>query len=225
MELNKEIYFAIIGDVVDSRKIEKRNIVQRLYVEVINKINIKYSEDIASKFIITFGDSFQGLLKKSIHILQIIQEIEDSMAPYKLRFGIGIGRIDTTIILEDSSLIDGPAYHNARFAIDEVKTLKDKDKSYSATLVHSNNIILDNLINSALSICSVMKSSWTDKQKQVVDFTMNQEKTQDEIAKILHIKQPTVNRRLKSTNIYIYSQAIENINKAFELYLGENNEL
>ena len=151
MNLNKEIYFAIIGDVVDSRKINNRDDVQKQYVGVINRINKKYFDDISSKFLITLGDSFQGLLKDSSHILEIIEEIEDSMAPSKLRFGIGIGKINTSIIVEDSSLIDGPAYHNARFAIDEVKTKNSKNKYLCSTLVHSDNALLDDLINSTVA--------------------------------------------------------------------------
>jgi hypothetical protein len=220
MNLNKEIYFAIIGDVVDSRKIDNRNDVQKQYVEAINKINREYPDDIASKFLITLGDSFQGLLKKSNNILKIIEEIEDSMAPFKLRFGIGIGTINTSIIVEDSSLIDGPAYHNARFAIDDVKIKNSKKNDVVCVNVKSDNNILDNLINSALSLCSLIKSNWSDKQRVVIDLNIKQKKSQVEIAEILNIKQPSVNSRLHSSNIYIYGDSINNINKAFELYLG-----
>jgi len=220
MNPNKKIYFAIIGDVVDSRKIDNRDDVQKQYVEVINRINKEYSEDIASKFLITLGDSFQGLLNKSDHILEIIEKIEKLMAPFKLRFGIGVGNINTSIAIEDSSLTDGPAYHNARFAIDEVKTLHSRSKCTSNVLVHSDNTVLDNLINSSISLCNTIKSSWTDKQKQVINLSMNEKKSQVEIAEQLNIKQPSVNSRLQSSNVYLYNDAIKNINKAFELYVG-----
>lgn len=220
MNLNEEIYFAIIGDVVDSRKIDNRNDVQKQYVEVINRINKKYSEDIASKFLITLGDSFQGLLKKPNHILNIISEIEESIAPYKLRFGIGVGKISTSIVFEDSSLIDGPAYHNARSAIDEVKIMSNKNRACSSILVHSDERVLDDLINSTLTLCASIKSNWTDKQKQVIDLSIKEKKSQVEIAEQLNIKQPSVNSRLQSSNVHLYNDAIKNINKAFVLYVG-----
>ncbi|MDD4081980.1 MAG: SatD family protein [Sphaerochaetaceae bacterium] len=221
MNSEKEIYFAIIGDIIDSREIDNRNDVQKLYVKMIYQINKNHKDDIASKFIITLGDSFQGLLKNSKDLFKIIEEIEEAMAPYQLRFGIGVGEINTTIILKDSSLIDGPAYHYARFAINDAKTLTNKNKGSSSIIVHSDNIILDNLINSAISMCNVLKSSWTTKQKKVIDLAIKKKKTQVEIAHILNIKQPSVNSRLRSSNINIYTQALENINKSFELYLGK----
>jgi len=217
----KKIYFAIIGDIVDSRKLDNRNAIQKLYLDMINKINKKYKDDIASKFIITLGDSFQGLLNNSTNLFKIIGEIEEVMEPCHLRFGIGIGKIETTIIVEDSSRIDGPAYHFARFAINDVKTLNNKIKGFSSILVHSDNIILDNLINSSISMCNVIKSSWTSKQKKVIDLKLKKKKTQVEIANLLNIKQPSVNNRLKASNINVYTQAIENIKKSFELYLGK----
>lgn len=219
MDLNKEVYFALIGDIVDSRKIENRNDVQKKFIRIINDINIKFTHDIVSNFIITQGDSFQGLLKKSNNIMNIIEEIEDSMAPCNLRFGIGFGIISTTIIPDNSSLIDGPAYHNARFAIDKVKDNKTDDTANIA--VCSNNTVLDDLINTSLILCNIIKSSWSDKQKIVIDYTFKDKKSQVEIAKLLSIRQPSVNSRLQSSKIYTYRDAIKNITNAFALYLGE----
>ncbi|WP_051926192.1 SatD family protein [Carnobacterium jeotgali] len=56
-------YAAIIGDIKDSRKIADRKEVQEQFHSILQIINEKYAEDIASNFIITLGDSFQGLLK------------------------------------------------------------------------------------------------------------------------------------------------------------------
>lgn len=225
MNLNKDLYYAIIGDVVDSKKIVDRNNVQKQYLKVINRINKDYFNDISSGFQITSGDSFQGLLKQSDNILSIIEEIEDSMEPYFLRFGIGIGSINTDIVVENSSLIDGPAYHNARLAIESVKKRYLKHSDVGNIYVQSNKSSLDNLINSALSLCYVIKSNWTEKQKKVYNLSIKQNKNQIEIAKILNIKQPSVNSRLNASHSYIYNESIKNINKSFELFKGAFNEL
>lgn len=52
-------YVAIIGDIVNSKKVNKRGIIQQKFKGVLADINVKYSEDIASKFTINLGDGFQ----------------------------------------------------------------------------------------------------------------------------------------------------------------------
>lgn len=57
------------------------------------KVNEKYDRDIASKFTITLGDEFQGLLCNGKNIIKIIFEIENCMWPIDIRFGIGIEKL------------------------------------------------------------------------------------------------------------------------------------
>ena len=83
-------YVAIIGDIVDSKKIKDRKAMQQKFKNLLTDINMKYSEDIASKFTIILGDEFQGLLKNRSHIMKIICEIEMAMTPIELRFGMVI---------------------------------------------------------------------------------------------------------------------------------------
>ena len=72
-------YVAIIGDIVDSKQIKDRKVIQQKFKNVLADINTKYSEDIASKFTITLGDEFQGLLKSRNNIMNIICEVEMAM--------------------------------------------------------------------------------------------------------------------------------------------------
>ena len=59
---SKNIYVAIIGDIIDSKKIKNRNEVQQKLKHVLSKINQSYDDIIAANFIISLGDEFQGLL-------------------------------------------------------------------------------------------------------------------------------------------------------------------
>ena len=56
------LYIAIIGDIKGSKKLDNRNEVQKKLTSVLDDINKKYKDDIYSKFTITLGDEFQGLL-------------------------------------------------------------------------------------------------------------------------------------------------------------------
>ena len=93
----KNTHIAIIGDIKDSRKIANRSEVQSRLKMVLDGINHGYDDDIASKFIITLGDEFQGLLCEGSNTMKIISEIEMKMHPIRLRFGVGIGEITTEI--------------------------------------------------------------------------------------------------------------------------------
>lgn len=68
----KPQYCAIIGDINESRKLEKRGAVQKIFERAVEQINKTYQDEIASKFLITTGDEFQGLLQtpaKSYHLV------------------------------------------------------------------------------------------------------------------------------------------------------------
>ena len=107
---------AIIGDIVDSKKINehKRNEYQNILREVLIDINTTYKNEISSNFIITLGDEFQGLLKSSKHLFDILELIQFKMDAVKIRFGVGLGKIYTEIDPTSSIGSDGPAYHRAR---------------------------------------------------------------------------------------------------------------
>jgi hypothetical protein len=207
-------YTAIIGDIVDSRKIRNRNEVQRKFKSVLDEINTKYAEDIASKFTITLGDEFQGLLKSKKNILKILWDIEMAMSPYEMRFGIGIGDINTDIDLDRSPTIDGPAYYRARKMVTELDNLKSQ---YAGR--HSNMMICsddnytesDELINSVFSLCTALKSKWTQRQKEIIYAYFSNEENQYKAARALGIGQSSVSKALNHARFYTYKSAIDTV--------------
>lgn len=114
---SKNIYVAIIGDIIDSKKIKNRNEVQQKLKHVLSKINPSYDDIIAANFIISLGDEFQGLLCQQEKVFEIVNDIEMNMFPIKIRFGISVGKIDTDILKNNTLEIAGPAYYNARKSI------------------------------------------------------------------------------------------------------------
>ena len=118
-------YAAVIGDIKASRHLENRREVQKDLQRALEQINRKYAEDITSKFLITLGDEFQGLLCSGKNILNMINEIKMEMYPVRIRFGVGFGTITTDIWTEMALGADGPGYYRAREAIE---TLKEQEK-------------------------------------------------------------------------------------------------
>lgn len=212
MIYTKESYVVIIGDIIDSRKLEDREAIQKKFKEALNFINQKYSMSISAKFKITLGDEFQGLLKDRQSILDIITDFELYMLPVEFRYGIGIGDIDTEINYEDSSEIDGSAYHRAR---DMINVLEDKKGKYneevSDILICSGEVWCerDVLINSLLTVCSALKSKWTERQKEIICTYLQNGENQYKTAQVLEIAQSSVNRALQSARFYAYKSAMD----------------
>lgn len=224
---NKEKYIVIIGDIIESKKIESRNEVQLHLKNILNEINKDYKVHIASEFKITLGDEFQGLLKNSNHIMDIISKIEISMDPIEFRFGIGIGNITTYINFYNTSEIDGPAYHRARKMIENIegKKLLYK-KSYSNILIcrGENSILTDELLNSTLSVCTALKSKWTDRQKEIIYSYLLNDENQYKAASALSVGQPSMNKALNNARFHTYNSAINTIKIFLDDEIGVYND-
>ncbi|MDD4541660.1 MAG: SatD family protein [Eubacteriales bacterium] len=216
-------YVAIIGDIVDSKRLKDRKATQQKYKDILSDVNLKYSEDIAAKFSITLGDEFQGLLKNRSNIMKIISEIEMAMSPVEMRFGIGIGDINTDINFDNSREIDGTAYHRARRMIEEVKGIRSQHAGRDASLMicsEDENEEIDELLNSILSVCTALKSKWTERQKEIIQAYLLNEENQYKAAKYLDIGQSSVSKALNNARFYSFKAALDNVNS----FLGREGE-
>lgn len=207
-------YFAIIGDIVDSKKIYERKEAQEKLKKILQDINNKYYSDISAKFAISLGDEFQGLLNNGKNIIKIILEIQMTMMPIEVRFGIGIGGISTEINLERSVEVDGPAYNRARKMIDEIEMKKKQytEPKYNIMICSDEkNYEVDKLLNSILSVCSALRSKWTDRQKEIIATYLLNEGNQYKVADILKIGQSSVNKGLNNAEFYSYKTAMDTV--------------
>ena len=212
------MYFAIIGDIKQSKSIKTRREIQNRLKAILDLINNDFDEDIAAKFIITLGDEFQGLLSSAKNIIQIIDRIQFNLFPIRLRFGIGFGGIETDINKDMALGADGPAYHYARNMIDHIKII-EKGKMYGSSNIMFyaiNNIEITSLINSNLQLCSFIEHNWTIKQRQLLVKIILEHKNQNKAAEELGIVQSSVQRRLKAAGYYDYINAKDLL--AFILY-------
>ncbi|MDV3426514.1 MAG: SatD family protein [Bacillota bacterium] len=213
-------YIAIIGDIKGSRKLEDRKVTQDKLVEVLNEINEKYKHDISSKFMITLGDEFQGLLNSGENVMSIIFDIEQKMYPVKIRFGVGIGEITTKINTEMAIGADGPGYYKARDAVKYLKENEMKNKTNASNIrigVDGDNENTAIMLNTILSLLTAIKELWTDRQREIIWDMLAHQDGQKNAAVRLNITQSTVQKSLSYGKYYAYKEAIETIEKA----LGE----
>jgi hypothetical protein len=156
-------YLAVIGDVVKSREIPDRSRFQQQLRSSIRRVNEEFSSSIASNFVLTIGDEFQGLLKSVDRIPQLLAVIRSGIHPIVQRVGIGIGSLDT-VLEPDAIGMDGPCFHRARDAIELAKTC---GTSIEVETGYSNEAFR---IYSLLY--SKIRKQWTTRQQQVFDLSM-----------------------------------------------------
>jgi len=209
-------YIAIIGDIKKSKELEDRKSVQNKLEETLNAINKKYGEGISAKFTITLGDEFQGLLSAGSSVMEIIEEIQREMYPVEIRFGVGIGPITTDINSEMAIGADGPAYHKAREAIEFLKEDEQKNKTNASDIrieEDGDNGASTIMLNTILSLLAVVKTGWSDRQREIIWDTMKYQDGQAKSAERLEVAQSSIQRGLNNGNYYAYKDAIDIISK------------
>lgn len=210
---NRHSFAAVIGDIKDSRHLNNRKEVQDRLQWVMDRLNRKYEEDIVSKFLITLGDEFQGLLYGGKNILSMINEIKIEMYPVRLRFGVGIGPITTDIQTEMALGADGPGYYRAREAIEVLKEREKKNRSVPADLclkMDETDRGKEVLLNTVFELMYAVESGWTARQREIIWDMLAYGDGQQNTAARLSISQPTVQKALAAGNYYTYENALKN---------------
>lgn len=209
-------FAAVIGDIKDSRHLENRKEVQVHLQEILDRLNEKYKDHIVSKFLITLGDEFQGLLCGGEYILDMVNEIRMEMYPVRLRFGIGFGQITTDIKSEMALGADGPGYYRAREAVELLKEREKKNRPVLAELclrLDEKDQEKEVLLNTVFDLMYVVESGWTERQRETIWDMLLYGDGQQNTARRLSISQPTVQKALAAGSYYTYENALKNASK------------
>ncbi len=202
--MGKPRYYAVIGDIKNSRQLVQREEVQSCLKRVLNGINHEYSAALAAEFVITLGDEFQGLLKRPDELLRIIDQIRFSLRPLRLRIGVGIGAIHTEIDPDRALGADGPAYYAAREMIESIRRAERGRENPLRDICISDGTDspLIGVINAALGLTSLIEEDWSERQQQAVSMMLFTSATQKEAAERLGIARSSMQRRLKTAHYY-----------------------
>ncbi len=203
-------FVAVIGDMVASRAIGERAEVQRRLERALQEVNEVYAADIASRFMITLGDEFQGLLRAGAQTPELIERIERAMYPVRVRFGLGVGAITTEIDAEKPLGADGPAYYGARHAIEALKASERKRMEPRATarIEITGYPDVAEVVNTLFALNTALKSRWAQRQREVIAAYIECGGTQSEVAQRLGIHQSNVQKALAHASFYTYQKAL-----------------
>ena len=137
-EMNSERhYFALIGDIIDSRHEQDRYDVQKKLQSILSSVNAEHAAHIAADFLITLGDEFQGLLfaEKGADPIFVADRIIDEMFPVRIRIAIGFGGIATQIRREAAIGADGEAFYRARHGMNLLRKAENRGRACSRILL------------------------------------------------------------------------------------------
>ena len=201
------MYLALIADVIDSKMVQERFDLQKQLEITLQKMNGLFADYLASCFTLTLGDEFQALLKVDAPIFQIIDTLRSELTPTQLRFGIGLGEIVTEIDPLQSIGADGPAYWNARAAINFVHQKND----YGNTQIYfsSGKENQDFFVNALIASGEAIRSGWRDSQEEILlnllkRSVYSESFSQQDLAQSLAINPSALSKRLKSSSIRVY---------------------
>lgn len=192
-------YASLIMDIEKSRRysVEDRTELQKFISYSVDRLNELFKENIEYDVTFSAGDELQGLFNDVTVAVMYFRLFEMLVKPVKLRAGIGVG--EWTIRIENglSTQQDGPAYHRARYAIDEVRK-----KSFQNIRIISDwdDVMANHLVN----------ASGVLKEQQIY--------MQNISSVILELLCPFVKEHM---NINIYGSVRELLEKKFEYKIGQ----
>lgn len=157
-------YSAIIIDLIKSRSysVNDRTAIQNHIIAVINQLNDVFAHVIARKVEFSAGDEVQGLFTSPQAAFLYFRMFNMFISPVDVRAGIGVGEWSIKVENASTTAQDGPAYHNARRAIEEVKN----SLGYSVLLYSGNEN--DIFINSAINTSFILTSNQSEYQNELM---------------------------------------------------------
>jgi hypothetical protein len=183
-------YCAIIGDINKSRALLERVKIQRRFQKAVETINKEYEQEIASKFILTLGDEFQGLLRTPRESYRLVRRFQDIMGDVPFAFGIGVGILSTRLKNEALGM-DGECFHRARAALQQAK------KSKIEVVFDFEHSFLQ-LVNTTVALLEKEWKLLNPKQKKIAQL-MKEFDHQQTVAKKINVTQQYISKALRTT--------------------------
>lgn len=176
----------ITGDIVKSAGLKNRDEALKSIHAIFKAISKAYGTD----FELYRGDAIQGICQAKDAFL-ITMYIKSALLTkgISIRLAIGIGPIEyPREKLEES---DGTAFKLSGRMLDQ---LKGRDIQF---MINTEDQNFNNELNLSCKLFDYIISAWSIKSAEVITHSL-QHKNQNEIAALLQISQPAVNKRLKT---------------------------
>jgi hypothetical protein len=197
----------ITGDIINSKKVKPS-----VWLKTLKKVLDSFGES-PKNWEIFRGDSFQIEVSNVADLLDVAFQIKAAIKTIKgldVRLSLGLG--DKTYASRKITQSNGSAFVRSGELIEDLKKMKIN------LAINSGNEMFDNELNLYLKLALVAMDSWLVTPAETVLLALqNRELPQEELGKILGIKQNAVSARLKRSRYY---ELLE-VNKMFQLKLAQ----
>jgi len=119
-ELGDRHHAVLTGDIVGSRKAPDRQALQEALRRLLAELNDTFGDIVEVPFSISVGDEFQGVAAPDGRLVRLIDAMQRTLHPVRVRVGVGIGAVSTDFASRSQEM-DGPAFLFAREALDLAK--------------------------------------------------------------------------------------------------------
>jgi len=185
-------YFAIIGDLVRSRKMADRAAVQVRFRKAVEDVNCaEGGARLTVPLKLTAGDEVQAITRHPEALVDIMVTLSDALVPETFAWGWGYGEL-TTDLVEDVALLDGPCLHGAREAVESAK------KNSSWLEISGFTEPSAQVLSAMMNLVGAIRSGWTARQAEVVRASRG--RLQVETAEDLGVSPSTVSRTLSAAH-------------------------
>ncbi len=182
-----ETYFALIGDLVASRRMEDRRGVQRKLSTVLEALQEELGDAVAAPFRLVAGDEVQGLLRDPEAVVAVLRRIGDEVHPERLVWGLGAGPVATDLS-EDISLVDGPCLHRARDGV--------RKAGRSGRWLEPEGLprLETEVLGALFALLGAIRADWTARELEYVREARG--RSQRDVAERFGVNESTVSRGL-----------------------------
>ncbi len=204
-------YIALIGDIVGSKNLKNRDVVQDKLEGIFKQLNYR-RKDITSKYTITLGDEFQALYSRADNLFSDIITIKTELMPVNVRISLAVGEMSTSI-KKTAIGMDGPAYHMARRGISSLK------KSKNLLMIDMGKS--SGLVESLVELGDHNMKKWTLTRYRILEMMMAGVVVR-EIAKNLKISERAVYKSINAGALTTYEKIFNSLSGEFNHVLGIN---
>jgi hypothetical protein len=196
---------AAIIDIVASRKVStrQRKELDRKLRSLLSGLYQRFQKHCLAQPALTQGDSIELLVDGWQPIVFIFHSL--LMADQEFRVGLGTGEV--TIQKENADECDGPAFWNAREALDEIKQMKYMSRPAAFNIDENSSVTESGIVIESILFLTTLLSLTRTQLEHCYHFIW-EKKSISEIAETIETSKGNVSRSLSKTPCYLLERVM-----------------